>query len=117
MGQKSRGFTLKELLVVIVILGVLAVIAVSRYSGVKSMAEESVCATNRKTVERMYHAYLLTENKEHTDNVFDEFMQNYEENICPDNGDIKYINGNVRCMLHSEDETNGNDDDESVPFL
>jgi len=113
----NKGFTLVELLVVMAILGILASIAVPMYKGHIERATELVCNTNCAQLERMYHAYLLTENKEHTDNVFDEFMQNYEENICPDNGDIKYVNGNVRCMLHSEDETNGNDDDVSVPFL
>ena len=68
----------------------------------------------------MYHVYLLMENEEHTKYVFDGFLQNYKENICPANGDIKYENGKVRCVLHSEDEVDGNEGDEddgSVPYL
>lgn len=63
---------------------------------------------------------LITENKEDTAYEFKDFLQKYEENICPVNGDIVYMHGSVRCLLHFEDETNENnddEDDESVPFL
>ncbi len=112
----NEGFSLVELMVVMAILAILASIAVPIYEGYSERAAKQVCNVNCLQVERIYHIYLLMENKEHTNNVFDEFIQNYEETICPDNGDIKYVNGKVRCMLHSEDEANGNNDDGSVPF-
>lgn len=115
----NKGFTLVELLVVMAILAILASIAVPIYVCYLERAAKEVCNANCLQVERMYHIYLLMENKEDTNNVFDEFLQNYEETICPDNGDIKYEKGKVRCILHSEDEANGNDDEDdgSVPFL
>lgn len=87
------------------------------YKGYAEKTTQQVCNANCLQLERMYHIYLLMENKEHTNNVFDEFLQKHEGTICPANGDIKYVNGKVRCMLHSEDEANGSNDDGSVPFL
>ncbi len=113
----NKGFTLVEILLVMAILAILTSIAVPIYKGYSERATKQVCNVNCLQVERMYHIYLLMENKEDTNNVFDEFIQNYEETICPDNGDIKYVNGTIRCMLHFEDEANGNNDDGSIPFL
>lgn len=59
MDEKSNGFTLVEVIVVIAILGIIAAIAVPRLTGFKSIAEERVCASNRKTAERSYNIFLL----------------------------------------------------------
>ena len=113
----NRGFTLVELVVVMSIISIIIVIAVPLYKNYIGETVYRVWKFNLSQFERKYHVYLLMENKEHTNNVFDEFFQNNKEIICPDNGDIKYVNGKVRCMLHSEDKANGNNDDGSVPFL
>lgn len=115
-----QGFTLIELMVVMAILAIVVSIAVPLYNGYIERATKQVCNANCMQLERMYHAYLPMENKEHTTYVFDEFLQNHKENICPANGDIKYEKGKLRCILHSEDEATGNEGDEddgSVPFL
>lgn len=115
----NEGFTLLESIVVMSILAILLLMAVPLYKGHIERANQVVCNANCVQLERMYHASLLVENKKHTTYVFEEFLQN--NHICPANGDIKYENGKVRCVLHSEDEVNGNEgddeDDGSVPFL
>ena len=116
----NDGFTLVEVIVAMAILTILVSIAVPLYKVHIERANHVVCNANCVQLERMYHAYLPMENKEHTTYVFDEFLQNHNENICPANGDIKYEKGKLRCILHSEDEATGNEGDEddgSVPFL
>ena len=117
MNKKSGGFTLIELIVVIVILGIIATIAVPRLTGFKSMAEERVCAANRKTVEKMYSVFLLE--RDHSENIFNQFIiENFDE-VCPAGGVIRFENGKVKCNVHEdgskikEDEQPG----EEVPWL
>jgi prepilin-type N-terminal cleavage/methylation domain-containing protein len=114
----NQGFSLFEVIVVMVVLGCLISIAVPRYNGHLERVTQQACNENCMQLERMYHVCLLMENKEHTCYVFDEFLRKYEGNLCPGNGDIKYVHGKVRCILHSEDVANESDkDDGSVPFL
>ncbi|MGI6492826.1 MAG: type II secretion system protein [Pelotomaculum sp.] len=118
--RQNQGFSLVELTAVMGIIVAIVLITVPLYKGYVERATKQVCNTNCLQLERMYHAYLLTENKDHTAYEFNEYSHYYEENICPVNGDIVYVYGKVRCILHSKDEANENDDDEdveSVPFL
>ncbi|MDN5291559.1 MAG: hypothetical protein PWQ06_1798 [Anaerophaga sp.] len=111
MDKKSGGFTLIELIIVIAILGIIVAIAVPRLSGFKSMAEERVCAANWKTVERMYTAYLVKNDIDHEDSVFNQFViENFDE-VCPTGGVISYVGGEVKCSVHDD----GNEGDEEEP--
>lgn len=72
----TKGFTLIELMVVSLIIGVLIVITISTYSGI----------------------------------AFEEFLKDYEKNICPEYDYITYVDGKVVCSLHTEEESKGHDD-------
>ena len=119
MDGKSDGFTLVELIVVIAILGIITVIAVPRLAGFRSIAEEKVCTANRKTVERVYLAFLVESDIDHEDGLFDQFVIENFDDVCPAGGVIKYEDGVVKCSVHgsgSEGEEEGGPG-EQVPWL
>jgi general secretion pathway protein G len=63
-GEKSltqKGFTLVELLVVIVILGILAAVVVFAVSGSTDKAQTNACASERSAVETAVEAYRASE--------------------------------------------------------
>jgi prepilin-type N-terminal cleavage/methylation domain-containing protein len=57
---RDRGFTLAELLVVIVVLGVLSTVVVFAVGGVRSSADDSACAADRATLVKAEEAYRAT---------------------------------------------------------
>ena len=50
MMRNERGFTIMELLVVIVIIGVLAAIGVPAYQNMTKKAKDTACEANRRTI-------------------------------------------------------------------
>jgi general secretion pathway protein G len=56
--QKDRGFTLVELLIVIVILGILATVTVFAVRGITDKGQENACEVERRTVETAIEAYF-----------------------------------------------------------
>jgi prepilin-type N-terminal cleavage/methylation domain-containing protein len=49
--KKDKGFTLVELLIVIVILGILATVTVFAVRGITDQGQDSACAADQKTLE------------------------------------------------------------------
>lgn len=80
--KNQKGFTLAELMVVVVIIGVLVAIAIPVYSGVQATARKNACWANQRTIDGAV-AIAITE----TGNWED--WKNYvtEEPGCPDDGD------------------------------
>jgi prepilin-type N-terminal cleavage/methylation domain-containing protein/prepilin-type processing-associated H-X9-DG protein len=115
----TKGFSLVELIVVISIIAFLSTIVVPAYNGYIKKAEEEVCNANILQLKRMYNVHLDLDNIEHTDTVFEQFLQECCKSMCPDHGNIAYVDGRVRCSIHvrEEDTESGNDDDGDVPFL
>lgn len=117
MDKKSGGFTLIELIVVIAILGILVAIAVPRLSGFRSKSEESVCASNLKTVERMYSAFLVENAIDHVDSIFHQFLIDNFDEVCPTGGVISFEEGIVKCSVHDGGSEEEEQPEEEVPWL
>lgn len=58
---RSRGFTIVELLIVMVVIGILATISIVAYSGVQGRAKQSVVQNTSKQVASKIMAYEITE--------------------------------------------------------
>ena len=54
---QDKGFTLVELLIVIVILGILATVTVFAVRGITDKGQENACAADKKTLEVAVEAY------------------------------------------------------------
>lgn len=60
--KKDKGFTLVELLIVIVILGILATVTVFAVGGITERGQTSACSADRKTLEVAVEAYFAQNN-------------------------------------------------------
>ncbi len=59
--NQDKGFTLVELLIVIVILGILATVTVFAVRGITDQGQDNACATEAKTVVTAAEAYYAQE--------------------------------------------------------
>jgi prepilin-type N-terminal cleavage/methylation domain-containing protein len=55
--KKDRGFTIVELLIVIVIIAILAAITIVAYNGIQSRANASTAKANAESVQKVVEAY------------------------------------------------------------
>jgi len=55
--KQDKGFTLVELLIVIVILGILATVTVFAVRGITDQGQTAACSADRKTLETAIEAY------------------------------------------------------------
>jgi len=109
---QKNGFTLVEMMVVISIISILASILIPTLIGYTERAKEEVCKDNCLQLERMYETYLMVESIEDSEKVFEQYMHDLGRDICPGNGEISYVEGEVKCSLHS-----GEEDEGDVPYL
>ena len=104
-----KGFTLVELLAVISILAAITVASVPAVSGAIVKSRETVCETNRNTIERTFFAYRIDHRDATLQDVLDgklsDFPLDLSEIRCPSGG-IYTVEGNhIVCSdHHGEDE-------------
>ena len=85
--KNEKGFTLVELMVVVVIIGILVAIAIPIYNNVQANAQEKACLANQRTINGAASTYF-TENGEWPAkaDLEDTFIQGWPE--CPSDGDV-----------------------------
>lgn len=107
MLRNQRGFTLVELMIVIVIIGVLAAIAVPAYRSYVSKAQERTCEANRRTISTaatMY--YIENDNEEYATDIDDlsDYLDNVDSLKCPAGGEYELVQDDsfdVTCSEHN----------------
>ena len=65
--KQDKGFTLVELLIVIVILGILAGVTVFAVRGITQDANENSCAAEQRTIETAMEAFFADNNADPAD--------------------------------------------------
>lgn len=71
MLKKQEGFTLVELTIVVVILGILAGIGVQQYANVQQRAKEAADKANRKVLTNATNMWLILESPAATEEPFE----------------------------------------------
>ncbi|RKQ34286.1 prepilin-type N-terminal cleavage/methylation domain-containing protein [Oceanobacillus halophilus] len=114
----DRGFTLIEVLAVLVILSIILLIAVPTFTASIAKANAEVCHANVEELERAYERYLVLEQLDHEEHFFTDFSMEFADTICPEDGIVSYFEGEVNCDKHSvEDDHDYEDEEDEVPYL
>ena len=113
--NNRKGFTLVELVVVIAILGVLAAIAVPKFTDQTKKAKERACESNRRSLEGALMLHYADQEKFPTltdDNkLTGEILKDYGFDTipaCPSGGTYNMDeDGKVTCTEHKQEEGEG----------
>lgn len=111
----EEGFTLIEIVVVMGIIGIISMILMPAYAQYVDKMKGSVCDRNCVSLGRLYDAELMYENKNHSDLVFEQFILGQDGVVCPSEGNVTYVDGEVICNVHCNEEENS--DGEEIPIL
>ena len=87
MFRKSEGFTLVELMVVVLIVGILVAVAIPAFILTRARAEMRACHANQRTLEGAFQSYYgatLTTSTDIAGDYVPDFMK--EIPYCPDEG-------------------------------
>lgn len=114
----AKGFTLVEVLAVVVILGIITGIATLSVNKIIDKSKLEVCHANMIEVERAYESQLALNASMHNDVHVKELLLTFGQKLCPDDGVLSYVDSHVICSIHSDDhESEQPGASEDVPYL
>lgn len=99
----EKGFSLVELMVVIVIIGVLIAIAIPVYRNTTEKAELRACHANQRMIEGAASQYAMNEGYDIEEvNDIDELNDYFSNGVpkCPSGVNYSITNGKVTCDNH-----------------
>ena len=139
MRSKAFGFTLIEIVMVLVLLGILSAVAVSKYFDLQKEAQAKACQHNRGVVLSAIHMQMSAAKMADDSQLFDdsseenatksaqkvleEDFSDKQQNLCPSGGKfstaaVKTSDGNyeyyVYCAVHAPKTPDGSADNDTV---
>ena len=111
MMRNEKGFTLMELMIVIVIIGVLAAIGLPAYNSFIARSKKTVCESNMRVIQTALDMYTIETPAGTTDlGALDTYMGSPDGSKlaglrCPvGGGDVAYTisEGKVNCATHGD---------------
>lgn len=114
----TKGYTLIELIAVLVLLGVIALIAILSVAKRIEKAKEEVCKSYRMEISQTYKLQLQFDDLEHNEMTFNTYLLEIDGTPCPENGKLVYKDGVILCNIHSEvNDFDYKDENDVIPFL
>ncbi len=116
--QDQKGFTLVELMVVVVILGILVAIAVPLYNAQTEKAKEATCFANQRIIESAIMQWQTEEGNagKYPDNLDNLAAYLQATPVCPDkDGEYNLKDGKVTCSEHDHYSGLAEEDSEEQP--
>lgn len=103
--KRDEGFTLAELLVVMLIIGILVGIAVMSFAFSVTASKKTACSANLKTIRDQISVYYSEYDHfpSSLDDLVPDFIDKEERFFCPDSGDAYVydeVTGEVTCPFH-----------------
>jgi prepilin-type N-terminal cleavage/methylation domain-containing protein len=97
MFRKDEGFTLVELMVVVLIIGILVAIAIPVFNAAQGSARQKACWSNQRTIEGAVEQYLAADPNNvrpngYVDGASALIVNNYIKDVphCPSGGTANY---------------------------
>lgn len=111
--KNQSGFSLIELVLIIVLIGVLAAIATAKWIDLSASAKTATCKANQmvlETAQRLYYIKNVTTDKPSYASSMDDLLPYLQESVVPrcleSKGQIQLLpDGRVTCILNSHKRT------------
>lgn len=104
--RSENGFTLIELMIVVLIIGILVAIAIPAFSSARDNAQRKACFSNERVVEGAYNRYISVESSAAIIASWSPLMtalvpsEIAREPICPGGGTYTWTNRMITCSVH-----------------